>query len=243
MKHSAGRQDFFSVRNLSVYYGHKAVVDNVSFRIEPGEIVTIIGPNGSGKTTLARALIGFTTPQQGSIHTIPKLRMSYVPQYISLNPLIPMNGEQFLQLSPFYNHEMKRKLLGRLRLHDIEMRQFVSLSGGEKQRILLARAMLNNPQLLILDEPAQALDVDAQIWLYELVRDYAGENNCAVLLISHDLHLVMGATDRVLCMHNHICCSGTPQEISSHPNYKQLLGPEVAKHIAVYKHSHLHRHS
>lgn len=235
-------QDFFRVQQLSVYYDGHAVVDNVSFSINRGEIVTIIGPNGSGKTTLARVLIGFVTPQRGRILAEPRLRMSYVPQNISLNPLIPMSGERFLQLGPFYNQGMKKSLLNRLRLQDIRTRQFAVLSGGEKQRLLLARALLNAPQLLILDEPAQALDVDAQMWLYELVRDYAQENNCAVILISHDLHLVMSSTDRVLCMHNHICCSGTPREISNHPNYKQLFRPEVAKHLAIYSHKHKHTH-
>ena len=231
---------FFTVQNLSVYYDNRAIVDNVSFAIDPGEIVTIIGPNGSGKTTLARTLIGLISPHKGKILSSPALRIGYVPQYISLNTLIPMNGEQFLRLSPFYSQKTQQQLLGRLGINKIEKRQFVFLSGGEKQKMLLARALLNKPTLLILDEPAQALDVNAQLWLYDLVRDYAQETNCAVLLISHDLHLVMKATDRVLCMYNHICCSGTPQEITKHPNYKQLFNPEVAEHLAVYQHHHRH---
>jgi len=236
------KQEFLGVKNLTIAYKGIAIVDDVSFSISPNEIVTLIGPNGGGKSTLARALVGITNYQRGTITKAAKMRIGYVPQNVSLNPLIPMNAKQFLHLSPFYNHQLKQDLLSRLRLAAIENYQFSALSGGEKQRVLLARALLNSPQLLILDEPAQGLDVDGQIWLYELVRDYAKENHCAVLLISHNLHLVMSSTDRVLCMQNHICCSGNPQEISIHPTYQKLFGAKIAAHFAIYKHNHSHSH-
>ncbi len=236
------KQEFLEVKNLTIGYRGMAVVDDVSFSISPNEIVTLIGPNGGGKSTLARALVGITAYQRGTITKAAKMRIGYVPQNVSLNPLIPMTAKQFLHLSPFHNRQLKQDLLSRLRLAEIEDYQFAALSGGEKQRVLLARALLSSPQLLILDEPAQGLDVDGQIWLYELVRDYAKENHCAVLLISHNLHLVMSATDRVLCMQNHICCSGNPQEISIHPTYQKLFGAKIAAHFAFYKHSHNHTH-
>jgi len=236
------KQEFLGVKNLTIAYKGMAIVDDVSFSISPNEIVTLIGPNGGGKSTLARALVGITNYQRGTITKAAKMRIGYVPQNVSLNPLIPMSAKQFLHLSPFYNHQLKQDLLSRLRLAEIENYQFSALSGGEKQRVLLARALLNSPQLLILDEPAQGLDVDGQIWLYDLVRDYAKENHCAVLLISHNLHLVMSSTDRVLCMQNHICCSGNPQEISIHPTYQKLFGAKIAAHFAIYKHNHSHSH-
>lgn len=234
------RQEFLQVKNLTIAYKGIPIVDDVSFTIKPNEIVTLIGPNGGGKSTLARALVGITSYQKGTIKKAAKIRIGYVPQNVSLNPLIPMTAKQFLHLSPFYNHQLKQDLLSHLRLAEIENYQFAALSGGEKQRVLLARALLNSPQLLILDEPAQGLDVDGQIWLYELVRNYAKENHCAVLLISHNLHLVMSSTDRVLCMQNHICCSGNPQEISVHPTYQKLFGAKIAAHFAIYKHNHSH---
>lgn len=238
----SSNQEFVQVKNLTVTHNNKAIVDDVSFAIHHNEIVTLIGPNGGGKTTLARAMVGITKYQKGTITTQTKTRIGYVPQNVTLNPLIPMSAQGFLHLSPFYNTRLKHRLLSRLRLKGIENYQFSALSGGEKQRVLLARSLLNSPQLLILDEPAQGLDVDGQIWLYELVRDYAKENQCAVLLISHDLHLVMSATDRVLCMQNHICCSGSPQEISVHPTYQKLFGAKIAAHFAIYKHNHSHSH-
>ena len=230
------------MQDISVHYKDKTVVDSVSFTMRQGEIVTVIGPNGGGKTTLARALVGFVRYQKGKIVKKVGMKIGYVPQHISLNSLIPLSAEEFLHLSPFCSDQLKKKLLHRLRLEDIGSRQFSALSGGEKQRVLLARAMLNSPDMLILDEPAQTLDLNAQIWLHDLVRDYAQENNCAVLLISHDLHLVMRATDKVMCMQNHICCSGTPQEISVHPTYQKLFGKDIARHFAIYQHSHDHSH-
>ena len=234
---------FFKAQNISVIHAGITLLDNVSFDIKHGEIISVIGPNGGGKTTLARVLAGIIKPHQGKIIKQPALRIGYVPQHFYLNQLMPLKVSRFLQLSPYYNKQSITKLVEDLQMESIMDSQFAHLSGGEKQRVLMSRAMLGNPQLLVLDEPTQALDIDGSSRLYGMIDEYAKKENCAVVLISHDLTFVMSSTDKVLCLQHHICCRGTPQEINDDPVYKNLFGNKIANNLALYRHHHDHSHN
>ena len=233
---------FFGCKNVSVFYNNHRVVDNVSFAMRAGEILSIIGPNGGGKTTLTRALVGLIAPQRGAVIRRKGLRIGYIPQHVALNIQVPMNVINFLKLSPLYEHTLLAPLVKQLSLEDLLAIPLHDLSGGQMQRVLFARAVLGKPHLLILDEPDRSLDIDARIYFYELLRLYAAENGCALILVSHDLHLVMASTDRVLCLNHHVCCTGTPKEISMDPAYKRIFGAAIAKHFALYSHEHNHHH-
>lgn len=202
--------------------------------------MTIIGPNGAGKSSLVKTAAGLIEPQQGTIIRKPKLRVGYMPQKIKINPQLPLTTGRFLSLCG-----KKSALNTAVKRLDIEClldTPVQNLSGGEMQRVLLARALLQRPELLILDEPAQGVDISGQAELYHLLGELRNELNCGVLLVSHDLHIVMAQTDHVLCLNKHICCHGAPESVSKHPEYLQLFGKEAAKDIAVYTHMHDHTH-
>ena len=236
------QEPFFGCKDVSVFYNNRAVVDDVSFAMRAGEILSIIGPNGGGKTTLARALVGLIAPHRGTVTRRKDLRIGYIPQHVTLNIQVPMNALHFLQLSPLYQHDVLAAVVKQLRINDLLAVPMADLSGGQMQRVLFARAILGNPHLLILDEPDRSLDIDARIYFYEILRLHAEQSGCALILISHDLHLVMAATERVLCLNHHVCCTGTPKEISMDPAYKRIFGAAIAKHFALYSHEHNHHH-
>ena len=227
---------------LTVAFGGQAVVSDVSLAVEPGEIVTLIGPNGSGKTTLVRAILGLVTPSQGSVRRRPGLRIGYVPQRLSVDRTMPMTVGRFLALPQGRGTAAIREALAAVRAETLLDHQVADLSGGELQRALLARAILRKPDLLVLDEPVQGVDFSGQIELFGLIGELRDHLGCGVLMVSHDLHLVMASTDRVLCLNHHICCAGAPEAVKRHPAYLDLFGPRAAEELAVYTHAHDHQH-
>jgi zinc transport system ATP-binding protein len=223
-------------------FGRREVLSHIDLAIYPREIVTIIGPNGSGKSTLLKILLGLLQPTFGEIITQKGLRIGYVPQAIQFDPLLPLTVLNFLKL--FGQDKRKISTIAEeLEIMPYINRQIHALSGGEMQRVLLAQALLTDPHLLVLDEPVQGVDFNGQAQLYQLIRRVARARECAVLMVSHDLHLVMADTDRVICLNRHICCSGTPHGVSRDPEFINLFGSETASQIALYVHHHDHQHN
>lgn len=230
-----------SLTNAGLRYGDKRILEDLTFEMNAGDIVTVIGPNGAGKTSLVKLMLGIEAPTEGRAERRRGARIGYVPQNLSLQPTLPLTVDRFLRLASSGHRQIARSLertgVGHLRQASIHY-----LSGGEFQRVLLARAILRHPDLLVLDEPAQGLDVNGQTALYELIREIRDELNCAVLTVSHDLHLVMASTDTVLCLNGHICCRGQPEQISRDPAFVNLFGERLAQTLAVYHHHHNHSH-
>lgn len=221
--------------------GTDAVLSHVSLRLQPGEIVTVVGPNGSGKSTLVRALLGHLQAASGSVSRAPGLRIGYVPQRVHIEAAMPMTVRRFLSLPRRVDSATASAALTRTGVEGLESRQITQLSGGQFQRVLLARALLHSPQLLVLDEPTQGLDQPGIVAFYQLIEDVRRETGAAVLLVSHDLLVVMRASDRVLCLNGHICCEGSPAHVSAAPEYRALFG-EGEGTLALYRHHHDHDH-
>lgn len=227
---------------VSVEFGKRRVLDNITLTINKGQILTLIGPNGAGKSTLVKVVLGLQKRYIGSVERAKKLRIGYVPQKLKLNETLPLDVSRFLALAGKYSAQERLdalKLVGAEHLIASNMHQ---LSGGENQRVLLARALLQRPDVLVLDEPAQGVDVQGQIDLYELIDTIRHRFGCAVFMVSHDLHLVMAKTDDVICLHHHICCQGSPQTITQHPSYIALFGSATKETLAFYQHQHRHHH-
>lgn len=219
-----------------------ALLERVDLAIEPGEIVSLIGPNGAGKTTLVRILLGLMPPDHGSVRRRPGLRIGYVPQRLQLDPVLPLTVRRFLALGARAPEARWTAVLTEVGVPHLLDRAMTALSGGEFQRVLLARALLREPELLVLDEPVQGVDVGGQAEVYALIARIRDARGCAVLLVSHDLHMVMSATDRVVCLNRHVCCEGQADAVSRHPEYLALFGPRVAASLALYAHHHDHVH-
>lgn len=230
------------LEQASVSFGGSAAVDRVDLVINPADIITLIGPNGAGKTTLIKAILGIQPLTSGRLWRRRGLRTGYMPQRLELQPTLPLSVERFLAFTGA-NREQIRHALSRTKVAHLLDASIHTLSGGEMQRLLLSRALLRKPHLLVLDEPAQAVDVNGQAAMYELIRSLRDELSCAILMISHDLHLVMASTDRVICLNQHICCSGAPEQVSNDPAFTELFGQRVAESLAVYHHRHNHQHS
>jgi len=218
------------------------LVRGVSLSIRKGEILTLIGPNGSGKSTTARMALGVLNPDEGRAMRQPGLKVGYVPQKVSIDWTLPLTVERFMRLTgniarADVDAAMERTGVSKLRREEVR-----SLSGGEFQRVMLARAIARKPDLLVLDEPLQGVDFSGQIVLYELISKLRNELGCGILLISHDLHVVMAATDQVICLNGHVCCHGTPVAVASSPEYRQLFGDRAVPTLAVYEHHHDHVH-
>lgn len=229
------------VRNFTKRYGEFVAVDDLSFSIGEGEIFGFIGPNGAGKSTLVRIALGLLRPDSGRVVRAPGLRVGYMPQKVHLNPLLPMTAERFLRLRPGVTRAGIRESFALVGLEGREDAPVQGLSGGEFQRLMLARAILGKPQLLVLDEPVQGVDISGQAALYRLILDMRARLGCAILMISHDLHLVMSGTDRVICLNRHVCCSGTPHAVRADPAYRALFGAD-AEVLALYAHDPRHDH-
>jgi zinc transport system ATP-binding protein len=229
--------------NLTVSRGGQTVVDKINLTVNAGEIVTLVGPNGAGKSTLIRALLRLIECDNGVIVREPGVTIGYVPQQLEIDPTMPIDVRRFLRLGKVSSEaDMKYALeeVGVVAVIDTPMQ---GLSGGETRRVLLARALLRDPDLLVLDEPTAGVDFGGQAELYELIRAIRDRRQCGVLLVSHNLHLVMAATDRVLCLNHHICCEGRPDAVTRNPAYLELFGSEaVASAMAVYTHHHDHHH-
>ncbi len=228
-------------RDLSVAYGPAApVLRHVDFTLRPGEIVTIVGPNGSGKSTLVRALLGMVPASGGQVTQASGLRVGYVPQKLHLDPNLPLSVARFLRLQRKLTADEIAALLARVGAPGLEPRELATLSGGQFQRVLLARALAGNPQLLVLDEPTQGLDQPGTAAFYRLIEEIRRDLGCAVLSVSHDLHVVMSASDRVVCLNGHVCCEGTPSVVSNAPEYRALFGMGTGGALALYQHHHDH---
>jgi len=241
--HAPGGNPLVACDGITVRLDGRPVLQNVSIAVEPGEIVTLIGPNGSGKTTLVRTVLGLQKPQDGAIRQRAGLKIGYVPQRLGIDPILPLTVRRFLQLGGRQSESTLQRAVDEVGGRDLLSRQVNQLSGGELQRMALARALLREPDLLVLDEPLQGVDFTGQLALFNLIDRVRRDRGCGVLMVSHDLHLVMKGTDRVFCLNRHICCSGQPETVSQHPEYLALFGPRAAESLAVYSHSHDHDHT
>ncbi len=231
------------LEGASVEFAGRLVLDGVDLSVRPGKIVTLIGPNGSGKTTLVRVALGLQTPTRGRVQRRPGVRIGYVPQKIHIDETMPLTVRRFLALSGRRDVVRIREALDAVQASHILDSPIQSISGGEMKRALLARALLRQPDLLVLDEPSAGVDVTGQAELYGLIDSIRRRTGCGVLLVSHDLHLVMAATDEVLCLNRHVCCRGAPEAVTRHPEYLALFGGELAASMAVYAHEHDHEHA
>lgn len=229
------------LKRLTVSFDDRPVVDHVDLRVQRGDIITIIGPNGAGKTTLIKAVLGLQPVSSGSLTMTPGLTIGYVPQHLTLETTLPISVKRFMLLSGRSLPECA-EALAKTGVEHLLNASVHHLSGGEKQRLLLARALARRPDLLVLDEPAQGVDINGQAALYDLIRSLRDGLNCGVIMISHDLHLVMAATDKVICLNQHVCCSGYPADISHDPAFIETFGRPVAESLAIYHHHHNHSH-
>ena len=218
------------------------LVRGVDLTLRRGEIVTLIGPNGSGKSTTAKTAIGILKPDEGRVERAERLRVGYVPQKFAVDATLPLSVARLMTLTARAAPREVDAALGRVGIAHLARAEVQTLSGGEFQRALLARAMIRRPDLLVLDEPVQGVDFSGEIALYDLISDIRDTEGCAVLLISHDLHVVMAKTDRVLCLNGHVCCEGTPDRVAASPAYRAMFGPRAAETLAIYAHSHDHTH-
>lgn len=230
-------------RDLTVRLGGRTILHGVDFRIGTGEIVTVVGPNGSGKSTFMRALVGAVVPAQGSVTRRAGLRIGYVPQTLHLDPTLPLTVARFLSLPVRRDAAAIAAALAEAGLSEtLAARQITALSGGQFQRVLLARALLADPHILVLDEPTKGLDQPGVAAFYLLIERVRRRLECAVLMVSHDLHVVMSASDRVICINGHICCEGAPTAVSEAPEYRALFGHGTRGALALYQHEHDHHH-
>lgn len=230
------------VRGVSVRFGGEMALERVNLAIRKGEIVTIVGPNGSGKTTLLRAIVGAVKPAAGEIRRAPFLKIGYVPQKLNINPTLPMTVARFLSLPHPVSAEDCDAALEAAGVAGLARRQMSELSGGQFQRALLARALLGAPDILLLDEATQGLDQPGSAAFYRRIEEVRGARGCAVLMISHELHVVMSASDRVICLNRHVCCEGAPEVVASAPEYRALFGKGTKGALALYRHEHDHDH-
>ena len=227
---------------IGVRHERRTILHDVDIAVGRGEIVTLIGPNGSGKTTLVRTLLELERPEHGTVRRTADIRVGYTPQQLSIDRTLPLDVRRFLEMSGKSDPEALASALEDVGAPDVMKQEIRLLSGGELKRVLLARALLREPDLLVLDEPTANVDIHGQIEFYNLIRRIRDERNCGILLVSHDLHLVMSATDRVVCLNGHVCCSGLPDDVSNHPAYLELFG-DAAAAVAVYSHDHDHHHA
>ena len=218
------------------------VLSNVDLAVSEHEIVTLIGPNGSGKSTLVRLVLGLLEADRGQVFLRPGLRIGYMPQRLVIDDSLPLTVDRFLRLGGTASRRARMAALGETAVSRLADSPIQKISGGEMQRVLLARALLREPDLLVLDEPAQGVDVTGQAELFKLITDIRDRRGCGVLMVSHDLHLVMASTDTVVCLNHHVCCTGHPETVTRHPAYIELFGPLATEELAVYTHRHDHHH-
>jgi zinc transport system ATP-binding protein len=232
-----------SARHICVRYGATEALHDVSLAIAAGEIVTILGPNGSGKSTLLRALLGIIPVAEGQVLRQAGLRIGYVPQKLGIDRSMPITVRRFLSLPVRVSDAAATEALARVDMAGQEAKQMSALSGGQLQRVLLARALIDRPALLMLDEPTQGLDQPGEAAFYRLIEEVRETTGAAILMVSHDLHVVMAASDRVICLNGHVCCEGTPHVVSTAPEYRALFGMGTQGALALYQHEHDHDHA
>jgi zinc transport system ATP-binding protein len=231
-----------AARGLRFARGGADILWDLDLEIAPGEIVTVVGPNGAGKSTLLRLLIGAERPSGGTVVRRPGLSIGYVPQRMAIDYTVPMTVDRFLSLAE-RGQAARAAALERVGVPELGGRQLLALSGGQLQRVLLAQALLHRPDLLVLDEAAQGLDQPGTARFYRLIEELRRELGCAVLMVGHDLHVVMSASDRVICLNGHICCEGSPTVVSAAPEYRALFGYGTEGALALYRHEHDHTHA
>ena len=241
-KTAGKKQILLQTHNLSLLTGERELLSNITLTVSAGEIVTVIGPNGAGKTTLLRVLLGLIPLNKGSIFKKPKLKIGYLPQKVSVDPILPLSVSRIMKLTGNYSSLQIKTALEETGVASLRDKPIFQLSGGEFQRVMLARALLRSPELLVLDEPVQGVDYMGESELYKLIANLRTSHGCGVLMVSHDLHVVMASTDRVLCLNQHICCEGQPEDVSRHPEYLRLFGLDSGSALAVYSHNHDHTH-
>ena len=230
------------LKEVGIRQKGKWLVKGVSLEIEKGKIVTLIGPNGSGKSTTAKIALGIYKKIEGQVEKYTS-NVGYVPQKISIDWTLPLRVNDFMLLTESLNDDTVNEALSLTGVIHLKNKNLSNLSGGEFQRVLLARAISKKPELLVLDEPVQGVDFTGEIALYELIKKISEELNCGILLISHDLHTVMSATDHVVCLNGHVCCSGSPIDVAKNKEYKVLFGEQASQTLSIYEHKHDHVHS
>lgn len=231
-----------TINGLSVHHGSHQTLANVALTIDKGEIVTIVGPNGSGKSTLLRCIIGALKPDSGTILKAAGMRIGYVPQKLAIDATMPLTAARFLSLPKRRSAADIHAALQQVGADGLQDRPMAGLSGGQFQRVLLARALMDKPDLLILDEPTTGLDQPGSADLYTQIEQVRRDTGAAVLMVSHELHVVMSASDRVVCLNGHVCCHGTPEIVASAPEYRALFGTGTHGALALYRHEHDHHH-
>nr|WP_296752082.1 ATP-binding cassette domain-containing protein [Thioalkalivibrio sp.] len=227
---------------LGLARGGRTILDRVSLSVSGGQVVVVIGPNGAGKTSLLRILLGLWQPSSGRISRAPKMRIGYMPQHVQVDPILPLSVRRFLTLRHRASEARLREQMRMVGVPHLLNAPIQTLSGGEMQRVLLARALIGEPDLLVLDEPAQGVDVVGQGEVFGLIDRLRRDTGCGVLMVSHELHLVMAAADVVVCINQHVCCTGRPEEVSRHPEYQRLFPDAGAHGIGIYTHHHDHVH-
>lgn len=230
------------VQNLNVAYGKNKVLDDVNLTLSKNEIVTIVGPNGSGKTTLFKAIIGSIPIRSGKVVIKQNLKIGYVPQVLNIDRSLPLTVGRFLKLAKKRNDQGFLRALQVLDSDDLLSSQISNLSAGQLQRVLLGHALMNEPDILLLDEATRGLDQPGSAAFYKKIEEIRDTTGCAILMISHDLHVVMSASNRVICLNGHVCCQGEPNSVASSPEYKALFGSKIDGTLALYQHDHNHSH-
>jgi zinc transport system ATP-binding protein len=228
--------------DFSVKYKSKAILKDISLKLEENDFLTIIGPNAAGKTTLLKIILNILAPTKGKITRSEDLKLAYIPQKIEVPRTLAMNAKYFILLNEKHKKSNFDSVVETLKIENLLKKQLVNLSGGEMQKILLAKALISEPNLLIMDEPAQNLDISGQLEFYELINKLHKQKKLAILMVSHDLHLVMSSTKKVICLFNHICCQGKPHAVSQDPKFVSLFGKNMNKLMSIYNHYHNHNH-
>ena len=235
-------KSLIELNDCGVKRGHKWLVRGVSLKVSQGQILTLIGPNGSGKSTTAKVALGILKPDEGTNHIQNNIKVSYVPQKISIDWSLPLRSVDFINLVEKYSTNNVIEALSMTGIKHLIYEDVRNLSGGEFQRLLMARAVAKKPNFLVLDEPVQGVDYPGEIAMYKTIQEIVKNINCGILLISHNLHVVMSQTDHVVCLNGHVCCSGAPKSVVKDPEYIRLFGKNIDPTLAFYEHEHDHKH-